>query len=178
MDGWIAEIKLFGGNWAPRNWALCQGQLLAISQYQALFSIIGTIYGGDGRTTFGLPDTRGRVAMGQGFGPGLTSRQIGQRFGTETNTLTTPQMPSHNHSVGLRGETALADSKNPNNRLLAVVNGDSSIYGAAVPDTERVMHPDSISQQNVGGNQPVNNIQPTLVMNYIICLNGIFPSRS
>ena len=178
MDGYIAEIKLFGGNWAPRNWALCQGQLLAIAQNQALFSIIGTIYGGDGRTTFGLPDTRGRVAMGQGLGGGLTSRQIGQRFGSETNTLITSQMPSHNHSVGLRGETAQANSRNPNNRLLAFVNGDDSIYANSDPAAEVVMHPDSISQQNVGGNQPVNNIQPTLVMNYIICLQGIYPSRN
>ena len=178
MDGWIGEMMMFGASWAPRNWALCQGQLLAITQFQALFSIIGTIYGGDGRTTFGLPDMRGRVAMGEGSGPGLSPRRIGAKFGTETNTLNTLQMPSHNHSVALNGETAQADSKNPNNRLLAVVNGESQVYAGAVPDTERVMHPDSISQQNVGGNQAVNNIQPTQVVSYIICLNGTYPSRS
>ena len=180
MEPFIGQIVMFGGNFAPRSWAFCNGQLLSIAQNTALFSILGTIYGGDGRTTFALPDLRGRVAMhyGSSQGPGLSNYRLGQRGGTESTTLTLNNMPSHNHNVGLRGETALADSKNPNNRLLAVVNGDSSVYGSSVPDTERVMHPDSISQENVGGNVPFDNRMPFQTVNYIIALFGIFPSRN
>ncbi|WP_320815318.1 tail fiber protein [Flavobacterium sp.] len=98
-DAFIADIVMFGGNFAPRNWALCDGQLLAISSNTALFSLLGTIYGGDGRTTFGLPDMRGRTAIHPGNGPGLSSYRIGQRGGSETNTMTVSQMPSHNHTI-------------------------------------------------------------------------------
>ena len=180
MDPFLAQIVMFGGNFAPRGWAFCNGQLLPINQWQALFSILGTTYGGDGRTSFGLPDLRGRVPVhwGNSSGPGLSPYQLGQKGGIESTTLTLNNMPSHNHNVGLRGETALADSKNPNNRLLAVVNGNSSIYGSSVPDTERVMHPDSISQQNVGGNIPFDNRMPFQTVNYIIALQGVFPSRN
>ena len=178
MDGYIGQVMMFGGIWAPRNWLLCQGQLLSIAQYNAFFSIIGTTYGGDGRTTFGLPDLRGRVPMGQGTGPGLSPRSLGAKFGSETNTLTTANMPAHNHGVTLRGESAQGDSRNPNNKLLAFVNGTDMPYANAVPADEVNMHPDSISQQTVGSNTAVNNIQPTQVMNFIICAQGIYPSRS
>ena len=97
MDPFLGQIVLFGGNFAPRGWALCEGQLLPISQYSALFSILGTIYGGDGRTTFALPDLRGRAAISSGRGPGLSDRRLGSRSGQEVHTLTTLEMPSHNH---------------------------------------------------------------------------------
>ena len=100
MEGFLGQVILFGGSFAPRNWEFCDGQLLAISQWQALYSILGTTYGGDGRTNFALPDLRSRIPIGQGSGPGLTTRQLGSKGGSETVTLTTADMPSHNHQVG------------------------------------------------------------------------------
>ncbi len=116
MDPFIGEIIMFGGNFAPRSWAFCDGQLLAISQYNALFSLFGTIYGGDGRTTFGLPDLRGRIPVHQGSGPGLTPRQIGTRSGSEQVTLTPQDLPSHTHawkasSAGATNRTPAGNGK-------------------------------------------------------------------
>jgi len=178
MEPFIGQIIMFGGNFAPRGWAFCDGQLLAISQNTALFSILGTIYGGDGRTTFALPDLRGRVAMHEGSGPGLSNRQLGQRGGSQTTTLTVSNMPTHNHNVGLRAEAAAGSTANPTNALLAVSTNQDRIYAPPAPANEIAMHPDSISQQNVGGNQSFGNEQPYTVVNYIIALIGLFPSRS
>jgi microcystin-dependent protein len=178
MEGYLAEIKMFGGNFAPRNWAYCQGQLLAIAQNQALFSLLGTTYGGDGRTTFGLPDMRGRASVGSGRGPGLTDRRIGQKLGTETNTLNQTQLPTHNHSAQLRAESAAGTSGNPTGNLLGVVTTEADIYAPPVPAEEVDMSSDAIVVNNSGGGQPVNNMQPSLVLNYIICTNGLYPSRN
>lgn len=179
MDPFIAQIMMFGGNFAPRGWAFCNGQLLPISQNTALFSLIGTIYGGDGRTTFALPDLRSRVAIHPGRGPGLSDYRVGTRGGIETNQLLAGNMPSHNHAPRLRAESAAGTTGNPTNNLLGVVTGaDSRPYAPPVPADEVDMSADGIRSSNVGGNQPFENRQPYLAVNYIIALQGVFPSRS
>ena len=180
MDPFIGQIMMFGGNFAPRGWAFCNGQLLAISQNTALFSILGTIYGGDGRSTFGLPELRGRAAVhaGGSSGPGLTNRPLGSRGGSQTNTLTTLNMPSHNHGVQLAAEGNVATEANPTNNMLAVPIGGERIYAPDDTAAEVLMNSKSIRQNNVGANQAVNNMQPYTAGNYIIALVGVFPSRS
>ncbi len=171
-DPFIGQISMFAGNFAPRGWALCDGQLLPISQYSALFSILGTTYGGDGETTFALPDLRGRVPMHAGNGSGLTSRQLGQKFGSETNTLTVNQMPSHSHTVN-----AVTDDGNqsvPTGNLPAGTKVLDKEYSNAASNT--TMNANMINAN--GDNQPVNNIQPVLVINYIIALEGVYPSSN
>lgn len=172
MDPFIGQIIMFGGNFAPRGWAFCDGQLLAISQNTALFSILGTTYGGDGRTTFGLPDLRGRVAMHAGNGPGLSDRRLGAKAGTQTTTLTVNEMPPHNHRF--RAEVAAADQSNPTDNLLAAP--PSAIYHPQSAADEVLMHNDSIT--SVGSGQSFSNEQPYQVVNFIIALTGTFPSRN
>ena len=173
MDGTIGEIRMFGGNFAPRNWALCEGQLLSISNYQALFSILGTTFGGDGRTTFALPDLRGRVPLGPGSGPGLSTYQLGAKSGSEKVTLTVDQMPSHNHAVGCTSENG--DQDNPTgHRPAAEAVAGASVWGDQAANG--TMAADMV--QNTGGNHGHENRQPYLAVNFIICLVGIFPSRS
>ena len=181
MEGYIGQIIMFGGNFAPRNWALCDGQLLAISQFQALFSILGTTYGGDGRTTFGLPDLRGRVAMHPGNGPGLTPRSLGQKSGTETNTLNSLQLPAHSHTLNnarVRAVSERGDNASPEGNFLANSGGRDPEFKNS--GTQVNMNTGSItgSTDITGNNQSVNNIQPYQCVNYVICLTGTFPSRS
>ncbi len=182
MDPFLAQIVMFGGNFAPRGWAFCNGQLLAINQFSALFSLLGTTYGGDGRTTFALPELRGRAALHtggiSGTGPGLSSRRLGERGGSETNTLSITQLPSHNHTATMRAESAPGSTGNPTGSLLGVVTTGANIYAPPVPATEVSMASDSIVVNNNGGGQPVNNMQPYTAVNYIIALQGFFPSRS
>jgi microcystin-dependent protein len=192
MEGTIATVTQFGANWAPRTWSLCAGQLLAISSNTSLFSIIGTMYGGDGRTTFALPDLRGRCALGTGAGPGLTPRAAGQHFGTETVTLTSLNLPSHNHAVIVQSaghvavpvntETGSADEVSPGAGVLTNSGGD--VYASA--PTANAMYSGSpmpvaglqVETGLMSGNQSFNNMQPSLAISYIICTQGIFPSRS
>lgn len=178
MEGTIAEIRLFAGNFAPRNWAFCQGQILSIAQNTALFSILGTTYGGNGQTTFGLPDFRGRVAVGTGQGPGLSPYVLGQLGGTETVTLTVQQMPSHNHLMN--ANEGNGKSQNPANGFLAAgvvpTQSNAAVSNYASSSDGTLLSATAISL--TGGSQPHNNIQPYLGMNYIICLFGIFPSRN
>lgn len=178
MDPFIAQIMMFAGNFAPRGWAFCNGQILSIAQNTALFSLIGTTYGGNGQTTFGLPDLRSRFAMHAGQGPGLTFRSLGQTGGTETNTLSLTQMPTHNHGATLHAETAAGTTASPTNRMLAIPTGGNLIYTDSVPASNIAMHPDSIVVGSTGAGQPVNNMPPFQTVNYIIALVGIFPSRS
>ncbi len=181
MEPFLAQIVMFGGNFAPRGWAFCNGQLLAINQNQALFSLLGTTYGGDGRTTFALPELRGRVALHSGngsAGPGLTPRPLGQRSGSETNTLNVTQLPSHNHTATMRAESDAGSTGNPTGNLLGVVITGANIYAPPVPATEVDMSSDSIVVGNTGGGQAVNNMQPYTAVNYIIALQGTFPSRN
>ncbi len=185
MEPFIAQIMMFGGNFAPRGWAFCNGQLLAISQYAALFSLIGTTYGGDGRTTFGLPDLRGRAPIHVGQGPGLSSREWGQRLGGETNTMTVPQMPNHSHTANTTGNISIAvsaetgEENTPNGQYLAAGNNfynDSPTTGANLSGGSATNLATTIG--NTGGQQPMNNMQPSLAIYYVIALQGIFPSRS
>src|SRR5690242_5317256 len=161
----LGEIRIFAGNFAPRGWALCNGQLLAISQNTALFSLLGTTYGGNGQTTFALPDLRGRVPIGTGQGRGLTARNLGEVAGTETLTLDATQMPAHTHAAGASAGNGAADS--PTGRVLARMPGAIPQYGAA-SNADMA----AAAAANSGGNQPHNNMQPFLTVTYIIALQG------
>ncbi|MEZ4385631.1 MAG: tail fiber protein [Nannocystaceae bacterium] len=165
MEGMIGEIRLFAGNFAPRSWAFCEGQLLPISQNSALFSILGTMYGGDGRTTFALPDLRGRAPIGVGHGPGLSDIRQGEKGGAEQVTLTTSQLPSHNHQ--LRVSTNDGNTKEASQGYLAPGNYATSANASAPAG----------AITNTGGNLPVPIVQPYLGLRYIIAVQGIFPSR-
>lgn len=169
MEPLLGEVKIFAGLFAPRGWAYCDGQLLPINNYQALFSILGTTYGGDGRTTFALPDLRGRVALGPRQGPGLSSYRDGQRGGVETVTLTVSQMPEHNHTVQMKASNDEATTEDPSDAYLA----SGEIYSNS-PN----VHLAPVAVGLKGGNQPIENRQPYLAINYIIALEGVFPSRS
>lgn len=170
-DPFIAEIILFGGNFAPRGWAFCNGQLLAIASNQALFSILGTTYGGDGRTTFALPDLRGRVPLHPGTGPGLTTRQLGEKSGVERHTLSDAEMPSHTHKA--KAQQGNGSSENPTGLLPARNPAGIPEYGATA---DADMSAAAIAA--AGGSQSHNNMQPYLGVNYIIALVGVFPSRN
>ena len=170
-EPFLGQIYLVGYSFAQRGFSLCQGQLLPISSNTALFSLLGTIYGGDGRTTFGLPDLQGRCALGQGTGPGLSPRRIGEKSGTETNTQTVAQMPSHNH--GVQGTNAIGDLSGPGTDFLAK-NATTQLYHNGPGNV--MMDPAMIT--NTGGGQSMNNMQPFLVLNYEIALVGLFPSRN
>jgi len=187
-EPFIGEIILFAGNFAPRNWAFCQGQLLSIAQNTALFSILGTQYGGDGRTNFGLPDLRGRAVVGVGQGPGLSRYLEGQAGGVEEVTLGSNQIPSHNHGVthtaSFGAQTGNADLHEPApDRALGIPtiqgNAGLNIYSSQPPDTDiEAGMSGNLVLDNAGGSQSHNNVQPFLAMNYIIALVGIFPSRN
>jgi len=168
----IGEIKMFGGNFAPRGWALCDGQLLAISQNNALFSILGTTYGGDGRTTFGLPDLRGRTPIHAGNGPGLTTRRLGAKSGSETNTLLVGDLPSHSHTINAVMEDG--NQSLPTGNLPAGTKLLDTEYSDAGGNTTM----NAAMVNSTGNGTAVNNMQPYLTVNYIIALVGIFPSRN
>jgi len=170
MEPFIGEIIMFGGNFAPRNWALCDGQLLSIAQNTALFSILGTTYGGDGRTTFGLPDLRGRVPMHPGSGPGLSSRKLGQKSGVENVTLNVNQMPSHNHLPEAYSD--FGNQKGPGGNVPAMADDGERNYSSATPNAN--LDP----TENAGGSQSHTNVQPFLCVNFIIALQGLYPSRN
>ena len=170
-EPFVGEIRMFAGNFAPRGWALCDGQLLAVSQNDALFSLFGTIYGGDGRTTFGLPDLRGRIPIHAGSGPGLSLRRLGAKGGAEKVTLTVSQLPGHTHGMKAAGD--LADSPDPGNNVLAK-STTVDLYINEPPSA--ALDADAISK--VGGSQSHTNLMPFLAINFIVALFGIFPSRS
>jgi len=177
-DPFIGQITMFGGNFAPRSWAFCNGQLLAISSNSALFSILGTTYGGDGRSTFALPDLRGRVPMSSGSGPGLSNRRLGSRGGEENVALNTNEIPPHNHSItapALNASANPANSNNPAGRMLAMAPAYGDPGGAVA------MHSTSIPPHDIGdtgGGGSHRNMQPYLTINFIIALQGVFPPRN
>lgn len=169
MEPFIGQILLFGGNFAPRGWALCDGQLLPIAQNSALFSILGTTYGGDGINTFALPDLRGRAPVHMGHGPGLSNYRLGEKTGVESVTLTVAQIPSHSHTAGANANGNPPTSSDPRNGTLAGAN----IYDSGAPETTL----QSGAGGSTGGSQSHTNIQPVLTVNFIIALVGLFPSR-
>lgn len=170
MEPFIGEIRMFSGNFAPRGWALCDGQTLDITSYQALFSLISTYYGGDGRTTFKLPDLRGRVPIHQGQGQGLSQYPLGNAGGYETVSLTDNEIPEHSHSVMYSQDPA--DSADPESNLLST--GDHNHYSPGNPGSS--MNSQMISA--TGGGHAHSNMQPYLTINYIIALEGIYPPRN
>ncbi len=175
MTPYLGQISAFGFNFAPLGWMQCNGQLLSISQYSALFSLLGTTYGGNGTTTFALPDLRGRTGLNQGQGPGLSNYVMGQASGSETVTLLVTQLPAHTHIVGASTATVGAS---PTNSVCApaVASSDGSpvnMYDTTPSDT---MAPGMLTQ--AGGSQPHQNMQPFLVINWCIAMEGIFPSRN
>ncbi len=167
----IGEIMMFAGNFAPTGYMICNGSLLSISSYAALFSVIGTYYGGDGITTFGLPDFRGRVPIHVGTGSGLSTYVQGQTGGQETHTLLATEMPVHNHTA--YASTSGGTSSSPSNNYPAANSEGIEHYGSSENGT---MNASAIG--TTGGSQPHNNIQPYLAINFCIAISGIFPSRS
>ena len=170
MEGTIAEIRMFAGNFAPKFWAFCQGQIMSIAQNTALFSLLGTTYGGNGTTTFALPDLRGRVPVGTGQGPGLSDVVLGELAGSPSHTLIINEMPAHNHFMN--ANSGDATSGKVSGKFLA--QSSTAIYASASDGT--TLSPTALTI--AGGNQPFPLMQPYLGMNYIICLQGIFPSRN
>jgi microcystin-dependent protein len=181
-EPFLGEVRIFGCNFPPRGWAYCWGQLLPISQNTALFSILGTTYGGNGTTNFALPDFRGRVPLGQGQGPGLSSYVIGEQAGSETVTLISTELPAHNHTTDTRNVPTSADNYTnvPTtgyfvSRFLYHSSSAARAWKpASAPAT--TLHPNTL--QPTGGNQPHNNMQPYLALNFCIAYEGIFPARN
>ena len=173
-EPYIGEIRLFGGNFAPAGWAFCDGSILAIAENDTLFSVIGTTYGGDGQTTFGLPDLRGRVPVHQGTLAGGGAYTIGQRGGSESVTLTTAQVPSHSHPMAATGAGQQASPQNA--YFASVLSNQAGANAYDVSPTSTPLVATSITPF-VGGNQPHNNVQPTLFVSYIISLFGIYPTQ-
>ena len=170
-EPFVGEIRMFAGNFAPRSWAFCDGQLLAVSSNDALFSLLGTIYGGDGRTTFALPDMRGRIPIHSGNGPGLSNRGLGAKGGTETETLTVAQLPPHHHIW--QGYSGPAEGQTP-------IDASVAAPVANLYDTESDNFGDMRANMvgATGGSQSHNNLMPALCVHFIIALFGIYPSRT
>lgn len=195
MEEFIGIIKIFGGNFAPRGWAMCYGQIVSISQNPALFSILGTSYGGNGQTTFALPDLRGRVPVGTGQGPGTDNIILGQALGTSNTTLIMNNLPTHNHLItpttNVKVSNKVGDSSDPRGKVLAegaqIGSGPNATklkpyvtYNSTDTNNGDLAGVSSTptNSGNSGNNIPINNMQPYLGVNYIICLEGIFPSRN
>lgn len=181
MEGTIAEIRMFAGTFAPRTWLFCNGQTMSIAQNTAMFSLLGTTYGGNGQTTFGIPDFRGRVAVGTGTGPGLPNVQLGEMSGTPTTTLNSAQMPAHNHQVvGNITMQAVTDGGLGSDATGRYVGPGSFYATPGSPSDLTGMAPITLNLPTTiaGNSQPISIMQPYLGMNYIICQFGIFPSRN
>jgi microcystin-dependent protein len=169
-EPFVGEIRMFAGNFAPQGWAFCDGQLLAVSQNDALFSLLGTTYGGDGRTTFGLPDLRGRIPIHAGNGPGLSPRPLGSKGGTEAETLTVNQMAAHSHAF--QGAAQAADIPDPAGNMTAK-SATTDAYLKEAPGSALA----SGAVTSTGGSQSHTNLMPFLCVNFIVALFGIYPSR-
>ena len=176
----LAEIRLFAGNFAPLGWALCQGQLLAISQNTALFSLIGTYYGGDGRVTFALPDFRSRIPVGLGTGPGLSTYELGQQGGSQSVVLQANNLPQHTHpvtgTVTMNATGAAGNTDTPANAYPATLAG-TEMYATTTNASLLGNMQHNLAVGTTGGTTPVSIIQPVLTLTYIIATSGIFPSR-
>jgi microcystin-dependent protein len=183
MDAFTGEIRLFAGNYVPQGWLACDGSLQSIQDYAALYSLIGTIYGGNGTSNFALPDLRGRVPIGQGRGTGLTARTVGGQSGTETVTLDLTQIQVHNHNVNASTTPANAPTPGPTVNL-AATTAPATFYLTKLPSPEAPALLNDASIGKVGGisgsanTNPHENMMPTFALTYIICGNGLFPSRN
>jgi len=173
-EKFVAEIRIFAGNFAPTGWATCDGQLLPISQNTALFSLLGTTYGGDGKSTFALPNLQGSAPLQQGQGPGLSLRDLGEIGGEQNVTLLQTEMPAHNHTAVAASGTGQPDPTN--NAWASGAKGFGSIYSPSVPASNVQMSPAALSIN--GSSQPHNNMMPYLCLTFIIALQGIFPPRT
>ncbi|WP_440875143.1 phage tail protein [Thalassotalea sp. PLHSN55] len=174
-DPFIGEIRMFAGNYAPKNWAFCDGQQLAVNSNDALFSLIGATYGGDGRTSFALPDLRGRLPIHQGQGPGLTRRTLGSQLGVETVRLSSEEMPSHNHT--LKASTVIANASQPTGQVLAAQNdGDQHYILSPTPSRLEAMNAETVATQ--GADEAHFNMMPYSCVNFIIATLGQYPSRN
>lgn len=184
MDPYVGEIRLFAGDYAPVGWALCDGSTLSINDYQALYSLLGNSYGGNSTIgTFGLPDLRGRAVVGQGTGAGLTPRTITQAFGTETTTLTAQNTPAHSHSFSVSSDVATdtEPSDGSNKRTFGVYTGAAPAVGLYSTSTETTapmtLSTAAVSSAGFDGPQPHANMMASVAINYIISLNGNYPSQ-
>lgn len=177
MEGFIGEVRMFAGNFAPRSWGFCEGQLLAISQNSALFSILGTTYGGDGRTTFGLPDLRGRTPIGAGNGPGLSDHRLGAKGGREGVRLTTIELPTHDHTSTLKFNST-PNTDNPSNAYLSGVDATDATGLSFNNSPDGFYNPAAFAALNAGGGQETHLMQPYIPIYYIIAMFGTYPSRS
>ena len=173
MDPFVAEIRIFPFNFAPKGWAWCDGQLLPISQNTALFSLLGTTYGGDGKSTFALPDLEGRAPMHPGQGPGLSLHDLGETGGSDTVTLLESEIPAHSHQ--LRGNSAVGDDPAPGANSFARP-ASTTVYQTTTNANLIAMAPEALAP--AGGDQPHNNLQPYLTLYFNIALQGVFPPRS
>jgi len=171
----VAEIRMFGGSFAPVGWATCNGQQMPMSQNTALFSLLGTYYGGDGKTNFRLPNLQGSAAMGQGSGNGLSPRFIGESAGEQNVTLLTTEMPAHNHAIQCYIDDPAADQTPSQNDLLGFAQGLTP-YSADISVSATTLNAGALSMY--GGSLPHNNMQPYLCVTFIIALQGVFPQRS
>lgn len=176
-NAFIGEIRLFGNNFAPRDWATCDGQLLSIAQNSALFAIIGTYFGGDGRVTFGLPNFQGRTGIDQGTGAGLSNYVMGEQIGTPNVTLLQSEMPMHNHPINTRTPGSGTQSKNaPSTTAFLGFSSPAAVFNDQVPSPSTTLSPTAITVN--GSSLAHENMQPYLAILFCICLYGIFPSRN
>ena len=173
-DPFVAEIRIFPFNFAPKGWAWCDGQLMPLSQNTALFSLLGTTYGGNGKSNFALPDLQGRAPMHPGQGPGLSLHDLGETGGTETVTLLESEIPSHSHAISASTNAADEEgTKNPANGMPGVQQGSNQLYTAL----QNVASFNALALAPAGGDQPHNNMQPYLTFYFNIALQGVFPPR-
>jgi len=175
-EPFLGDVKMVGFSFCPRGFADANGQLLAISQNQALFSILGTTYGGDGRTTFALPDMRSRIPIHHGQGPGLTNRRLGDQTGAETNTLTSANMPSHTHRMGIQSVDLPANSPTPRKNSFAQ-SPDDKYYSGLSPQG-KFMDNNTVVVDPAGSGQAQNNMMPSQTIRYCVATQGVFPSRN
>lgn len=175
MEGTLAEIRMFAGNFAPRGWAFCAGQIISIAQNTAVFALLGTTYGGNGQTTFGLPDLRSRASVGTGAGPGLPSINLGEQAGSNTITLTTGNLPVHSHALTINNNTTGMVDNAAGNYLNSKTASGETVVATGLSSSATL---NTASVGNTGNNQSFSTMQPYRGMNFIICLEGIFPSRN
>ena len=171
-DPFVAEVRIFAGSFAPTGWAMCDGQLLAISQNTALFSLLGTTYGGDGKSNFALPNLEGSVVIGTGQGPGLSLYDLGETAGSSTVTLLESEMPSHSHNIMCTSDDADTGTPSPD-----VILAQGTAPNAYLPPTATLVQLNQQALAPAGSSMPHNNMQPFLTLTYIIALQGVFPPR-